>query len=535
MDNIYYDKTKLIAGINKVADAVKVTLGSAGTNAILQEDLPPFHIVTNDGISIANKIKLSDPVENIGANIMKEVAQRANRESGDGTTTTMVLTQAILEASEDVFQGNAMEIKRSLDECLPIIHKAIDDQTKEIDVDHVSDIATISAEDETIGALLQDIYKEIGKEGIVELDNSNTSDTYYTVTEGVRLRNCGYMYPYMTNDDKHTKATHLVPKILITKQKISTLQEIDHLFGTLSKLGVTELVIFCNEIDPIVSTTLAQTQMQGLFKTLVIKAPTLWKDWLYDDFAKITGATIVDVESGLKLKNVRIEHLGTCDKLITTKDETVVIGIHDITKHLEALKEQKTEEAELRLAWLQTKTAILKLGANSESELSYKRLKVEDARNASYLALKGGVVAGGGIALLNAAKALRSNKETQALKVDIDSKEVTKPNLIGVQILYKALLAPFKQICKNAGVDVQKIMDDDSWNLKDPTKGSIDINMLPESRGFNSKSLKIVDMWEEGIIDPAIIVKNCIKNAISVAGTVLTANVVVTNTNETKG
>ncbi len=451
MDNISYDKAKLIAGIAKVANAVKVTIGSAGTNAILEEELQPYHIVTNDGISIASKIKLTDPVENIGANIMKEVAIKANRESGDGTTTTMILTHAILE-----------EAMKS----------------------------------ESIGALLQEIYKEVGKDGIIELDNSNTSDSYHVITEGVRLRNCGFMYPYMTNDPKGTKATHLVPKILITKQKISTLQEIDHLFGSLSKQGITELVIFCDEIDPIVSTTLAQTQMQGLFRTLVIKAPVLWKDWLYEDFAKITGATIVDIQSGLKLKNVRIDHLGTCDKLITTKDETIVLGIHDISTHVKALEEQDTDDARLRLAWLKTKTAIFKLGANSESELSYLRLKTEDARNASYLALKGGVVAGGGVALLNCIKDL--------------------PDTIGGKILDIALQTPMKQIVSNAGMVKFVVLSNGT-------------------RGFDSKRLKLVDMFEAGIVDPTIVVKNSIKNAISVAGTVLTANVVIFKSNETKG
>lgn len=501
MDNISYDKQKLIVGINKVCDAVKLTLGSAGSNAILQEDLQPFHIVTNDGISIAQKIKLSDPVEDMGANIMKEVAIKANRESGDGTTTTMVLTQAILEEGIKS-TASAMEIKRSLDDCLPIIYKSIDDQIREITVDTVGQVGTISAEDESIGKLLQEIYQQIGKDGIIELDNSNISDTYYTITEGVRLRNCGFMYPYMTNDEKRTKATHLVPKILITKEKISTLQQIDHLFGKLSKEGITELVIFCDEIDPIVSTTLAQTQMQGLFKTLVIKAPILWKDWLYEDFAKITGATIVNVESGLKLKDVRIDQLGTCDKLITTNDETIIIGIHDIQTHIQALQEQDTDDARLRLAWLQTKTAILKLGANSESELSYKRLKLEDARNACYQALKGGVVAGGGITLLNCVKDL--------------------PDTIGGNILKQAIQAPIRQIMINSGEIIPK------------ETILIVFHKLDPEIGFDSKQKKSVNMFKVGIIDPAIIVKNSIKNAISVAGTILTANVIITKPNETK-
>jgi chaperonin GroEL len=227
--------------------------------------------------------------------------------------------------------------------------------------------------------------------------------------------------------------------------------------------------------------------LQGGFKTLIIKAPTLWKDWLFEDFARITGATVVDPAAGTSLKQFAMSWLGTCDKLITTKDETRVIGIKDISEYVEQLS-QGSDEDKLRASWLQTKVATLKLGANSESELSYVRLKAEDARNAAYLALQDGIVPGGGVALMQAADAL--------------------PDTVGGRILHKALYAPITQIITNAGVDHEKVM-------------------LLYGEGFDARTKEVVNMWDAGIVDPVRVVKNSVKNAISVAGTVLTTQVVI--------
>ncbi len=500
LSNIYLDKDAreaLMRGVNGVADAVKLTLGAGGGNAILYSNLYPNHLITNDGKSIAELCVFTHPVEQMGANLVKEIAQKSDRDSGDGTTTSTVLLQSILKEGMKV-EASPMEIKRSLDECLLVINASLDKQKKDITVDEVGQVATISSESETLGAIFQEIYQKIGKDGIVELDTSNLPETSYEITDGVRLRNAGFTYPYMANQGKY--AVYKNPKILITKQKIATLQDIDPLFRTLSEEGKPELVIFCEDIDPAVSQALAQTHMQGIFKTLVIKAPTLWKDWIYEDFAKITGATIVDPAQGQTLKHFDLRNLGTCEQITTSKSETVVRGIQDISSHIKALKDIGTEETKIRLAWLQTKTAILKLGANSESELSYIRLKAEDARNASYLALQDGVVAGGGIALFNAIKDL--------------------PDTIGGQILTKVLKTPLEQIILNTGMTIAD-------KPKNP-KGTIFLgDDVGGESGFNAKTLSFVNMWDAGIIDPAKVVKNSIKNAISVAGIVLTARVVV--------
>lgn len=486
-------KEALMRGVSAVASAVKGTLGAAGHNAILERSINPGHIITNDGVSIAADVKMDDPVENIGANLAKEISQRSDKESGDGTTTSIVLLEAILKEGIKA-EGSPMEIKRSLDECLPIILNSIDEQKKEISVDEIASVATVSAESDVLGNILQEIYKEIGKDGIVELDNSNTFDTFYEIKEGVRLRNCGYIAPYMANEG--TKAVYKKPRILITKAKIGTLTDVDGIFQALNEEGINEIVIFCDEIDPTVLSALAFTHQKGIFKTLIIKAPTLWKDWIYEDFSKITGATIVD---GLTKtwKNLTTKDLGTCDKLITSKEETSVIGIKDVSEHIKNLEElgKQDDQQLIRAGWLQTKAAVLKLGANSESELSYIRLKAEDARNACSLALKDGVVAGGGIALANAIKDL--------------------PDTVGGKILSTALWVPLSQIIANYASD---------YSATDPT--------LRGRTGFNAKTGKLVDMWDEGILDPALVVKNAIKNAISVAGTVLTSRVIIINKKE---
>lgn len=475
-DNIHLKDAReaLMRGIMKARDVIAGTLGPTGHSVIIQSLLYPGQMIVDDGYLALKAIKLSEPLEQMGIELLKEAVDKSNKESGDGSTTSLILTASILE--EGLKTGlSGREIKESLDECLPIIEASLKDQTKTIT--EVGPVATIASGDEKIGAMLQEIYNKVGKDGIVELDLSKTPETFYEIIEGVRLHNCGYLHPYMTTDGK--KAVLDNPLILIAKQKIITHQDIDPLFMLLSEQGTRELVIFCEDIDPAVLQTFAIAHQQGLFKTFIIKAPTLFKDWLFEDFAKITGATIVDVEQGHSFKRLKelikqtgkMPWLGTCKQIIIHKDETIVIGTYDISAHIMALQDAgKTDDQQLlRASWLQTKTAILKVGANSESELSLKRAKIEDARNAAYQALQGGVVPGGGIALCNAAKLL--------------------PKTTGGEILEKALQAPTIQLLDN--------MNQESFD-------------------------------SEGIVDPTNVVKNAIRNAISVAGTILTSNAVIT-------
>ncbi len=484
-------KDMLRRGVAIVASAVRKTLGAKGSNAILHEQLYPYHVITNDGISIAQKVYSSHPVEQHGVQIMQEVADRSNKEGGDGTTTAMVLADAIIE--EGIASGETgISVMKSLNECVKLVEDSINKQKKDITVDEVAQAATVSAEDPELGQMLQNIYKEIGKDGIVDIEPSGTFETSFSITEGVRLRNCGYLSPYMAN--KGAKAEYRDPCILITKQKISTLNDVDQLFQKLSKAGINELVMFVEDIDPQVISALAYTHMQGVFKTLIIKAPNLFKDWLYEDFAAMTKATIIEPASGVTLQKCELHHLGTCGKLITTREETLVIDAKDISTHIEKIKEEKLPQYELRLAWLQTRAATLKMGANSESELKYKCLKAEDARNAAHLALEDGVVPGGGVALIIASRGL--------------------PDTIGGRILKKALKAPISQIIVNAGVS-----DSDSILTEISHHHGV-------TSGFDAKTGKIADMWEAGIVDPAKVTKSSVRTAISIAAAVLTAEII---------
>lgn len=491
-DNFLFSKEardKIITGINKVVDLVKAGYGPAGSSTIIEEHETPGHRISNDGKRIADSVHLSDPYENIGANIVKEVAAKSDKESGDGRKTSMILLQAILKEGMKVatHEGNLMEIKKSLNECLPIILKSIDDQTKQITTKEVGQVAAIAGESEILGRLFMEIYQKIGKDGIIELDNSGTNQTTYEVVEGIKLLNCGWLKEYMTNNGKGTEAIHNNPYILITKDKINKIQDLNKVLTAVNQQEANELVIFFDDMDSTVMMDLAclylgvdrngQPTGRSPFKITLIKAPTLWKDWLFEDFAKVTNATIVDKSIGRPLTGVQLSWLGRCSKLIVKQKETIVIGTQDVKEYIEQLLETNTDDSTLRASRLSTKTAILKLGANSESELSHFSGKALDARNSSYLALQGGVVRGAGKAMLYTHK-------------DI-------PDTIGGKILKQAIAYPYTLIMHNMGI----------------TTANMD--------KFDEKL--------DQVFDSAIVIKNAITNAISVASTILTTSSVIIN------
>lgn len=496
-DNIYHlnqeERNKLITGIEKVCNVVKPSYGAAGGNVIVQDIGYPYHRVTNDGKVMIDTIKLIDPVEDIGANIIKELGNKADKDSGDGRKTTIIIANAIIQESLKS-KSNPTEIRNSLNECLPLILESIDKQKRIITPNEVAAVATISAENEKIGNLIQEIYQKIGPESYIEVEPSQTYETTYEIKEGVTLRNAGFISPYMITEPDKNRAVYNNPHILITKQKIGAVSDIDPLFRKLSEGGINEAIIYCDDIDQSVLGALAFTHGKGIFKTLIIKAPTIWKDWFYEDFAKITGATIVDPSTGVTLKTVELKHLGTCDRIISTKEETRVVGFKDVTLHIEYLKGLGTEEGKLRASWLNRQIGVLKVGTSSESELNYVVKKATDGCSAAFLALKDGVVAGGGLCL-------------SIVGSSLDEKT------IGEQILRKVLKVPMHQIIENAGGEKEPTV---SCSIEDILK-----------IGFNAKTNKWVNMFEAGILDPSLVVKNAVRNAISVAGIVLTAKSVV--------
>ena len=500
-DNLYFDsKEKLQAGINKIARAVGGTMGTGGSNAILEKMENPGHITTNDGYSIANDIVLADPIEEMGRKILLESINRANRASGDGSSTTCVLTSAIIKEGEKIDKTeHPMDIKRQMEACLPIIEASLGEQTKEIVEDGkinsklLQQVATISAEDPEIGKMIAEIYEKIGPTGLVHWDVSKTAYDEYTIGTGITIDGASYVTPYLCDIAENGTPSQQVrlkkPKILITRQKIAGAGDFENIAAELDQQNVKDIIVFCDEVDPLVIPSLVQTRIQRGFRIVLVKMPTLWKDEWYEDLALATGATVISPEAGLPMKDLKVEHLGKVDNIIVTKEDTFIDGIADVSEHVAALEAEQEDMAALRATRLNTKTARYFVGAHSDSALSYRRLKVEDAIGSAYQALNGGIVPGGGVALWNA-----------ALKL---------PDTTGGKILATSLPYLVEQICHNAG-------------LKDVPDG------VGEGRGVDTTSRKIVNMFDAGITDPKNVVFNAVQNAISVASTVLTAPTIVT-------
>jgi len=493
-DNLYVGdegRSHLIKGIQKAAQAVGSTMGTRGSNALIQAIENPGYLATNDGITILQSIRFAHPIEDLGRRVLLEAVSRANKQSGDGSSTTTVLTAAIIEEGMKFISEHAtpIDVKRSLETCLPKVEEAIKQQSVDITVDTVETVATISAEDDSIGSMIQQIYQQIGKDGIVYWDVSKTAEDSYSIGSGITINGAGYMSPYMCDANESGQNTNQVrlknPKILITKQKIVSALDFEKIGVALSSQAVTDLIVFADEVEPLVTNDLVKTRMMRGFRFIIVKMPTLWKDHWFEDIALASGATVIDPQAGKTLKDATLNDLGTVSDIIITAKDTFIDGINDMTEHIEKLKAEDTEETLHRAARLNTKTARYFVGAPSESALSYRRLKVEDAISAAYQALHGGIVPGGGVALIHATKVLNMN-------------------YIGDMILARALAAPAMQIGKNAGVEV-------------------DLLKFTDTVGFNSNTREYTDMIEAGIVNPTNVEVNALRNAISVAATVLSA------------
>lgn len=493
-DNLFIGEEgskKMMEGVRKVAQAVGITMGTAGKNSIIETVERPGYMVTNDGYTIANSIRLADPLEEMGRKELCEAINRANRASGDGSSTTCVLTQAILEEGiKHVGEVDPMEIKRSLEACIPLIEESIQSQKREVTLDNLSDVAFISAEDRGIGDMIQEIYKKIGKDGIIQWDISTTPNDSYSIGQGITINDAMYVTSYMC--DPGTREIRLInPLVMLMKKKITSVIEFEGLYKELFEQGERQLVIFCEEIDIAAIGDFLQTQRVQGFRTVVVKMPVLWRDEWWEDLALASGARLVDQASGININHATSAILGRFGNVTVKKEETLIEGMKDISKHILALQVDGSDEALNRAARLNTQTARYYVGAHSESALAYRRLKVEDAIAAAGRALEGGVVAGGGTALINASLSLLGDE-------------------VGVKILKKALSVPFQQIVLNTGKEL-------------PTP-----DLISESDGFDSRTGKIVDMFTAGIIDPADVVLNAVKSAIGVAASLLTMGTVVT-------
>lgn len=503
-DNLYTEEealSRLMSGIRKIADAVGATMGTGGSNAIIEMIENPQHITSNDGWTIANSILLADPLEDMGRKILLESINRANKASGDGSSTTCVLTAAIIEEGIKYLpEAHSMEIKRQLEDCIPLIEARIKSQTRQIidengtlDFTALENVATISSEDPQIGAKIAEIYTKIGNSGIIHWDISKTAEDSYTLGSGITIEGATYFSAYMCDADEKGQSTNEIriknPYILVTKQKFSTAGDLNGVAATLNAQEIKDLIVFADDIDPLVVPDLIKTRMLRGFRIAVVKMPVLWKDQWFEDLAKTTGARVVDPAAGLAMKDVMLTDLGRCGNILITKDSAFLDGIKDMSDHIADLNKMVDDDSKLRASRLNTKTARYFVGAHSDSALSHRRLKVEDAISAAWQALNGGIVAGGGSALAS----------------------IELPDTIGGNILTQAFKEPARRIASNAGYPEMVIGND-----------------YKNGRGYDTKTAQFCDMFEAGIIDPANIVLNAAKNAVSVAAAIITAKTVVT-------
>ena len=395
----------MMSGIHQVSELIKPTYGGCGTNVIVESNLPPYHQVINDCEIIIQAVKVEGHAEKIAVDFLKEISGKQDKLLGNGRKTTILMVDKLLEEGYK-YEGDKNKLKRELDALIPIIENEIDKQTKKITVADIEAVATTASENPETGKLLCEIYEKIGANGIIQPEGSGTFETSYRFIDGVRFDMTGYLSPFMVHDEqavkdkvKETKAVYEKPLILVTKKKITTDEDINPILTEMINTGQKDLVIFTGDMDSGVASMLIDLHKSKRLNILIIKAPILWTNYVFEDFAKCTGATIIEDATGKNFKNMHLTDLGTCDKIIVDQDETILIGTKDITEHCQSLMNKGDEDSKLRLSWLTNKTVILKLGANSETDLSLKRLKTYDGIRSSELALKHGIVQGGGVCL----------------------------------------------------------------------------------------------------------------------------------------
>ena len=501
-------------GVDQLANAVKVTLGPKGRNVVLEKKFGA-PTITNDDVTIARDIELPDPFENMGAQLVKEVATKTNDVAGDGTTTATVLAQAMIqEGMRNVAAGaNPMILKKGIE--LAVKKLVAEIQSKAIDVNGKQDIAqvaSVSAADEEIGALIAEAMDRVGNDGVITVEESKTLQTELNVVEGMQFDR-GYLSPYMVTDPDKMEAVVNEPLILITDRKISVIADLLPALEKVVKLG-KELVIIAEDVDGEALATLVVNRLRGTLKAVAVKAPGFGdrRKAMLEDIAILTGGVVISEEVGLKLENVDLEHLGTARQVRITKDETIIVdgnGNKDVIARRvaqvraqaeEATSEFDKEKLQERLAKLSGGVAVIEVGAATEVELKDKKLRIEDALNATRAAVEEGIVAGGGTTLIDIIPAL-------------DGIEATGDVLTGVNLVRRAVEEPLRQIAYNAGLEGSVVVE----RVKSTESGI----------GFNALTEEYVDMVKAGIVDPAKVTRSALQNAASIAALVLTTESIV--------
>ena len=501
-------------GVDALANAVKVTLGPKGRNVVLDKKFGA-PTITNDGVTIARDIELEDPFENMGAQLVKEVATKTNDIAGDGTTTATLLAQAMIhEGMKNVAAGaNPMIIKKGIDEAVKTLVEEIKTKAKKVEGQaDIAQVATISSANEETGKLIAEAMEKVGKDGVITVEESKTMRTNLSVKEGMQFDR-GYISPYLVTDTDKMEAALDDPYILITDRKISAINDILPILEQVVKAG-KQLAIIAEDIDGEALTTIVVNKLRGTFKALAVKAPGFGdrRKAMLQDIATLTGGTVISEELGRKLDSVTLADLGQAHKMVSTKDETTIIGgkgdKEAIAERVAQIKQQISqttsdfdrEKLQERLAKLSGGVAVIEIGAATEVEMKDKKYRIEDALNATRAAVEEGIVAGGGTTFLDILPAL-------------DKLEVEGDEKVGVNIVKRAIEEPVRQIAQNAGLEGSVVVE----NVKKAGTGI----------GFNALKNEYVDMLQAGIVDPAKVTRSALQNAASIASMVLTTETLV--------
>lgn len=501
-------------GVDKLADTVKITLGPKGRNVVLDKKFGT-PLITNDGVSIAREIELEDPYENMGAQLVKEVATKTNDVAGDGTTTATLLAQAIIrEGIKNVTAGaNPMQIRNGIKKAVDTAVEEIKKSSKKVTgKEDIARVASISADDEEIGQLIADAMEKVGNEGVITVEESKTMGTELDVVEGMQFDR-GYISPYMITDSEKMEAVIDEPYILITDKKISNIQDILPLLEQIVQQG-KKLVIIADDVEGEALATLVVNKLRGTFTCVAVKAPGFGdrRKEMLQDIAVLTGGQVISEELGRELKDADLTMLGKAERIRVTKENTTIVNGRGDKEEIKARVAQiraqidettsdfDREKLQERLAKLAGGVAVIKVGAATETELKEKKLRIEDALSATKAAVEEGIVAGGGTAYINAIPAV------EAIKAEGDAR-------VGVKIIKRALEEPIRQIASNAGID-----------------GAVVVEKIKNSEkcvGYNVLKDEYVDMVKAGIVDPTKVTRSALQNAASVAATFLTTEAVV--------
>ena len=505
-------RSKMKSGADQLADAVKVTLGPKGRNVVIDKKFGAPQ-VTKDGVTVAKEVELEDRFENMGAQMVKEVASKTNEQAGDGTTTATVLAQAIINVGlKNVTAGaNPMDLKRGIDKAVAAVVESLKDQSKQVGSDYskVEQVGTVSANNDSyIGKLIADAMSKVGRDGVITVEEAKGTDTEVKVVEGMQFDR-GYISPYfMTNGDK-MEAELSNPSILVTDKKISTMKDLLPILEPIAREG-RELLIVAEDVDGEALTTLVVNKLRGTLKIAAVKAPGFGdrRKEMLQDIATLTGAIVVSEERGFTLENTTPDMLGKAEKVTITKENTTIVGgagdkqaiserVDQIRKQIEvSTSEYDKEKLKERLGKLGGGVAVLYVGATTEVEMKEKKDRVEDALNATRAAVEEGYLPGGGVAYIRAVEALAG------LKGDNEDENT------GIHIVSRAIEEPLRQIAENAGVD-----------------GSVIVQKIKEGKadfGYNARTGEYVNLFEAGVIDPTKVARVALENAASVAGMFLT-------------